>query len=95
MHLDSHQVDIISSLDTISQAVQQFDVRFVLRALRAIPSIRKRLGSPSSARDTINAVKERRLASQDQKAKKGKNETQGLLPEEEIYLAILEQVRRS
>lgn len=87
--------DIIATLDTISQAVQQFDTRFILRALRAVPNIRKRLGSPSAARDTINAVKERRASNQDQKTKKNKTEAAGLLPEEETYLALLEQVRRS
>lgn len=40
----------------------------------------------------MQAVHDRRVSGQDQKSKKGKADTGGILPEEEIYLAILQQV---
>lgn len=91
-------VDITANLEVIYLAVQQFDVRFILRALRAISSFRKRLGKGDAGRDLIKSVRESRIAAGAEQGKsvttvkKGKSEQGGLLPEEEIYLAILEQV---
>lgn len=87
------------NLDLIQLAVQQFDIRFILRALRAICSIRKQLAKDDAVSETLGSVKEARTTSgQDQSKgvaqnKKGRADSTALLPEEEIYLAILEQVR--
>ncbi|KAI9725130.1 MAG: 26S proteasome non-ATPase regulatory subunit [Chrysothrix sp. TS-e1954] len=96
----SHDVkdDILANLEVLQQAVQQFDVRFVLRALRAISSVRKRLVTEGKALETLRAVRDARLApSNDQSkqhttSKKLRSEQGAMLPEEEIYLSVLEQV---
>ena len=97
LHIDVASVEITSNLDVIHLAVQQFDVRFILRALRGISSLRKRLGKGDTGRELIKSVREARSsASVDQAkgpttTKKGKTDG-GILPEEEVYLSILEQV---
>jgi len=91
-------VAMTSNLDLIQLAIQQFDVRFILRALRAISSIRKRLPKGQEGRSLIKSVQEARSSGGSDKAangaKKVKTEQTSLLPEEEVYLAILEQVSR-
>ncbi|KAB8345853.1 hypothetical protein FH972_022908 [Carpinus fangiana] len=90
--------DIISNLNTIQSAVQQFDVRFILRALRGISFIRKQLTKSGNGQDVLNAVRESRSSTSNDSAKpaallkKLKLEPGSLLPEEEVYLAILQQV---
>lgn len=88
--------DIISNLELLQLAVQQFDVRFILRALRAISSIRKRLTKDGDGLDILKAVRETRTSTSNEKgaatARKLKIEPGALLPEEEVYLAILRQV---
>lgn len=94
----------------IHLAVQQFDVRPILRALRALSTLRKRfavegsLPADGNCQQVLKSVREARIAvigSSDQTkqstgTKKGKKEIVplvALLPEEEVYLSILEQVR--
>lgn len=104
-HCESHHAnlpsaEIIHNLDLIVSAVEQFDVRFTLRALRAISSIRKQLGKGEAGREKIKALWEARSSSRLDKGKastankKGKVIDEPILPEEEIYVAILEQVRQ-
>lgn len=90
---------IISMLNIVHQAVQQFDVRYILRALRAIPALRKKLVASGKGHDVLASVKESRSTSNGETVKsaanlkKGKQElSAALLPEEEIYLAVLQQV---
>jgi len=86
---------ISSNLDLINLAIQQFDVRFILRALRAVSSIRKRLPKGQQGRSLIKSVQEARSATSQEKSTNGVKKSNGpLLPEEEVYLAVLEQVRR-
>ncbi|KAL9052727.1 MAG: hypothetical protein Q9162_005228 [Coniocarpon cinnabarinum] len=88
--------DIISNLELLQLAVQQFDVRFVLRALRAVSSIRKRLTKDADGLEILKAARETRTSTTNDKgsvtAKKLRVEPGSLLPEEEVYLAILRQV---
>lgn len=78
--------------------MQQFDVRFILRALRGVSSIRKKLSTAGNGLEIIAAVKEARTTGHTAQGKsttppkKGRTEAGPLLPEEEVYLAILEQV---
>jgi len=89
---------INSNLDTIHLAVQQYDIPFILRALRGVSSIRKKLSSSGNGLEIIAVVKEARTtghtdhSKQSTTLKKSKTEAGPLSPEEEIYLAILEQV---
>ena len=89
-------IDIISNLELVQLAVQQFDVRFILRALRAVSSIRKRLTADRDGLEILKEVREWRTSSNNEKAsasaKKLRIEPGTLLPEEQLYLAILRQV---
>jgi hypothetical protein len=86
---------ISSNLDLINLAIQQFDVRFILRALRAVSSIRKRLPKGQQGRSLIKSVQEARSATTQEKGTSGVKKSNGpLLPEEEVYLAVLDQVCR-
>lgn len=73
-------------------------MRFILRALRAISSIRKKLSKEGNGLETVKSVRDARVAGHDQTkspsiaGKKLKSEPGALLQEEEIYLNILEQV---
>jgi len=99
--LTKASLDIVQNLDTIHLAVQQFDVRFILRALRGVSSIRKKLSTSANGFEIIDAVREARSTGQVDTSKqatppkKGKHDGEALLPEEEIYLAILKQVSRA
>lgn len=92
------RLDIASSLDLVLLAVQQYDIRFILRALRAICSIRKRLAKDGKGLETLQSVREIRTStSQDPNklsaaAKKLRPEPGSMIPEEVVYLAILKQV---
>jgi len=89
---------IVSILDIVHQAVQQFDVRFILRALRSIPTLRKKLAASGKGYDVLASVRESRASQGEEHAKsannvkKGKQDSGPILPEEEIYLAVLQQV---
>lgn len=89
---------IISNLDIIRLAVQQFDHRFILRALRAVSSIRKKLASSDNGLGIISSVKEARNSANNERTstlhtpKKLKPESGAMIPEEEVYIAVLEQV---
>lgn len=89
---------IVSILDIVHQAVQQFDVRFILRALRSIPALRKKLAASGKGYDVLASVRESRTNQAEESGKslnnikKGKQDYGPILPEEEIYLAVLQQV---
>lgn len=92
-------VDIVQNLDLIAVAVQQFDVRFILRALRAISTIRKHLRKGREGTEVIRfiqALRNTRSAAQSKSSLANKQSKVGpsenILPEEDIYLAIIEQV---
>lgn len=89
---------ILSNLDLIHLAVQQFDVRFIFRALRGISSIRKNLPNGQSGRSKLEAVRTARRDGAYGKAAsaitKSKVESGEFLDEEDIYLNLLEIVRK-
>ena len=85
--------DILANLELLQQAVQQFDVRFVLRALRAISTIRKPLNKDGDGLEILKTVRQSRETEQAKSASSGKKgRSEGMLPEEEVYIAILRQV---
>ena len=85
-------------MEIIRLAVQQFDHRFIPRALRSVSSIRKKLATTGNGLGTINSIKVIRSSASSESTntshspKKSKLEAGALIPEEEVYLAVLEQV---
>ena len=73
----------------------------MLRALRAVCSIRKHLNSSGKGLEILKDVREKRIANTGEQgksnasSKKLRTESGSLVPEEETYLAILEQVHIS
>lgn len=96
--------DISSNFVLLERAVAQFDSRFILRALRSISSLRKRL-DPQVLTDAIlsyypqsNEMGKKlvsALGGSAQSTKTGPetNAKKEVVPEVDVYLAILIQVR--
>lgn len=101
METDS-TTDIASNFVLLERAVAQFDSRFTLRALRSISSLRKRL-NPQVLTDAIvsyypqsNEMGKKLVAAIGGSAQPSKaseaNAKKEVVPEVDVYLAILVQV---
>lgn len=97
------RVDIASNFVLLERAVAQFDSRFTLRALRSISSLRKRL-TPQVLTDAIlsyypqgNEMGKKLVAAIGGSVQSSKtseaNSKKDVVPEVDVYLAILIQVR--
>lgn len=116
-------VEIRALFPLLERAVQQFDTRFTLRALRAISSIRKKLSDevlvrvvgstyqpdqppfrillqsagiePGNAKKILDSVraKEEEKASADKQKDSKKEANKEVIPEVDVFLSILVQVR--
>lgn len=86
--------DIRANFLLLERAVVQFDTRFTLRAIRAISSLRKKLGDTKIA--TVDVTKKvtnvREIIEDVEMALEGGALRKGSVPEIEIYIGILIQV---
>lgn len=100
--------EILSNFDLLERAVDQFDARFTLRALRAISSIRKSLEETALAKvilrvylpnDTRANILLKAIGTDVEQAREILHKAEGVpltrkttIPEIDIYISILVQV---